>query len=159
MEKNLKDKDVSNNYLLAKLKVVDQEIITLRDENQRLHRLNRNLQNQRNWNVAEETSKFHKKQELLIFKRRVAENKARTQKYIVHLKKENAEIIEDLKRQLQSYKHMCNKFEKDEQILKIKVTRLQDELNYMGTKTYHAREKRIATKQRGSFEMSRNNSS
>ena len=56
------------------------------------------------------------------------------------MKRENAELIEDLKVKLQTYKNMCNIQEKDLEILKDKVTTLQDELNNIGTNAYYVRE-------------------
>ena len=111
----------SNNYdLLNDLQVAQGDIKSLTLENEKLQRLYRNLQNQSNWKLEPENSKFQKKHEILVFKRKVAENKAKTQKFIVHMKKENAEIIEQLKEKLQIYMSKCNDLESNDQLLNIK---------------------------------------
>ena len=56
------------------------------------------------------------------------------------MKKENAAIIEKLKEKLQIYKSKCNDLEKNDQLLNIKVSRLQGELRYMHTATFQPRQ-------------------
>ena len=82
------------------------------------------------------TQIIHKYPEIQIFKRRVAENKARTQKYIVHLKKENAAIIEELKQNLY-YKNKSTEKQETELIkLKNDLEKYEDDLQFYKKKTH-----------------------
>ena len=153
MERTLKYVNSNNDDLLNKFQVAEREIKTLIFENEKLQRLNRNFQNQ-NQSEKDYQQIIHRYPQIKVFKRKVAENKARTQKFIIHLKRENAEIIEKLKQNLYNKNKTTEKQETEIIKLKNDLEKYQDDLQYYKNKLiYLEEEKKFENSQHRNLEL------